>query len=175
MLISCSKKCSGNTTQELLRIKIYGSSYSEQGDTVSGTFSIIDSNGNEMAVIERSWSGSYLSIDFSKCKINNEHYIFPTQITGKTTIFDSKKHKKSGTDLSRYYNENGQCMLLGYGSSLKQRMAMYFISNYTLKKYMVFDLFKKTSSLSVDLSGCKTGLYYSIKSTDKGDLVIQEL
>ena len=43
----------GNVPQEFVRIKIYGSSYESEGNTVSGTFAIIDSNGNEIAVIER--------------------------------------------------------------------------------------------------------------------------
>lgn len=174
-LYNSVKKCNGNTNQELMRIKIYGSSSTEENNTVSGTFSIIDSNGNEIAVIERSWSGAYLSVDFSECKIGSEYYIFPTRIFGKNRIFDVKKSERKGTDLSRYYNENGQCMLLGHGSSLKQRKAMFNISNYTLGKFLVLDLFKNKTTLSIDLSGCRTGYYYSISSTDNGDLLVQEL
>lgn len=172
---SSAKSCYGNTNQELLRIKIYGSSTTEEGDTVSGTFSIVDSNGNEIAVIERSWSGPYLSVEFSQCKLNNQYYIFPTRIFGRNRIFDVRNYNRRGTDLSRYYNENGQCMLLGYGSTLKQRKALFKIACYTLKKYMVFDFFNKRSTLSVDLSGCRTGYYYSIGTTDNGDLTIQQL
>lgn len=174
-LFNCSKICYGNENQELLRIKIYGSSSTEEGSTVSGTVSIIDSNGNEIAVVERSWSGAYLSVDFSQSKFNNNYYIFPGTIFGKNRIFDIKKSERKGTDLSRYYNENGQCMLLGYGSYLKQRKAMYRIANFTLGKYPVLDFFKKTTTLSLDLSGCRTGYYYSISSTENGDLVVSEL
>jgi len=170
-----SKKCGGNNGQELLRIKIYGSSSTDEGNTVSGTFSIIDSNGNEIAVIERSWSGAYLSVSFSQSRFNTQFYTFPTRIYGKDRIFDVKKSERKGTDLSRYYNENGQCMLLGYGSTLKQRKAMCKIAYFTLRKYPVFDFFKKTSSLNIDLSGCRTGNYYSISSTENGDLIVQEI
>jgi len=175
MVYDGAKKCYGNTNQELLRIKIYGSSSNTEGNTVSGTFSIIDSNGNEIAVIERSWSGSYLSVDFSQSMINNEYFIFPKRIFGKNKIFDIKESEKKGTDLERYFNENGQCMLLGYGSYLSQRKALYKISRFTLRKYFVFDFFKKTNTLSIDLSGCKTGYYYSISSTENGDLIVQEI
>ncbi len=174
-LFNSSKHCNGNADQELLRIKIYGSSTTDEGNTVSGTVSIIDSNGNEIAVVERSWSGAYLAVDFSQSRFNNNYYIFPGTIFGKNRIFDIKKSERKGTDLSRYYNENGQCMLLGYGSYLKQRKAMYKIANFTLGKYPVFDFFKKTTTLSLDLSGCRTGHYYSISSTENGDLVVSEL
>lgn len=61
-----------NIPQEFLRIKIYGSSSDSDGNTVSGTFSIIDTNGNEIAVIERSWSGAYLAVEFARIGSNGK-------------------------------------------------------------------------------------------------------
>ena len=42
-------------SEEYLRIKIYGSSYNDDGNTISGNFAIINENGLEIAVVERSW------------------------------------------------------------------------------------------------------------------------
>ena len=66
-----SKKLSvyKDSQHEIMRIKIYGSSNSKDENFISGSFSIIDTNGNEIAVIERSWNGSYLVVEF--CKIRN--------------------------------------------------------------------------------------------------------
>lgn len=175
IIYNSSNNCYGNNGQELLRIMIYGSSISDEGNTVSGTFSIIDSNGNEIAVIERSWSGAYLFVDFLQTKINNNYYTFPGTIYGKNRIFEINKNSFKGTDLSRYYNENGQCMLLGYGSSLRERKSLYRIANFTLKKYPFIDFLKKRNSITLDLSGCRTGFYYSISSTENGNLLVQEL
>ena len=85
--ISClnaAATMSGNIPQEFLRIKIYGSSTDSDGSvgssTVSGTFSIIDSNANEIAVIERSWSGSYLAVEFARIGMDGKYFVFPSRI-----------------------------------------------------------------------------------------------
>ena len=44
--LTASYKIEDNNNQEYLRVMIYGSSATPEGNTVSGTFSIIDSNGN---------------------------------------------------------------------------------------------------------------------------------
>lgn len=191
------KGCPSDLGQELLRIKIYGSSSGPDGNTVSATFSIIDTNGNEIAVIERSWSGAYLAVEFSKLSLFNENYIFPSKIYGKdriideyslamgTTLIDNRfakgtafldklKFTSSGTDLVKYYNENNQCMLLGYESTYKKRNRMYCISSFATGKIPVLN-FGFSEKLIIDLSNCSSDRYYSIKSSYNGDLIIQEL
>lgn len=170
-----TKKYTQYENIELLRIKIYGSSSSDEGNTISGTFSVLDSNGNEIAVIERSWSGSYLNVDFAQSKILGKYYVFPTKIYGKNRIFDIKTKSKKGTDLAKYYNENGQSILLGYGSSYKQRRSLYKISRFVLNKYSIFNFLVKRKTLRIDLSNCKTGKYYSITTTKNGNVVVDEL
>ena len=83
--ISClksSQKLSfySNNSHEIMRIKIYGSSTSKEGNTISGTFSIINMNGNEIAVIERSWNGSYLGVEFNKIKLNGQKFVFSIKV-----------------------------------------------------------------------------------------------
>lgn len=163
-----------NAEQEFLRIKIYGSSSTTEGNTVSGTFSIIDSNGNEIAVIERSWSGAYLSVDFAQVKLNDKYYVFPVKVFGKNRIIEERSERKKGTALEKYYNDYNQCMLLGFGSTLKDRKNLYKISVLATKKFPVINL-GLTTTYSLDLSNCKTNTYYSISYKQDGRLTIQEL
>ncbi len=160
--------------EEYMRIKIYGSSDSANGNTVSATFSIIDSNGNEIAVIERSWSGSYLSVEFNKISMGGKNFLFPARIYGTNHILTRSKNRKKGTTLAKYYNDNLQCMLLGSGSTYDQRKRLYSISRFATSTLPVIDFgFKNT--YYVDLSACKTGVYYSIMLDSFGNLVLQEL
>lgn len=169
-----SRKLPENFNQEYLRIKIYGSSTTESGNTVSGTFSIIDTNGNEIATIERSWSGAYLAVEFAQIKFADKYFIFPSHIYGKNRIIEEKKERKKGTDLEKYYNDYGQCMLYGYGTTWAQRKALYQISTLATGKFKVINI-GLISNFSIDLSGCSTDKYYSIFSDEKGNLFVKEL
>lgn len=159
-----------NIPQEFLRIKIYGTT----DDTVSGTFSIIDSNGNEIAVIERSWSGSYLAVEFSCISLTDKYFIFPSRIYGRKRIIEERHERSKGTFLEKYYDDYGQCMLLGYGSSLSQRKKLYRIAAFATGKYKVpsFGLVRR---FSIDLSGCRPEKYYSISFDENGKFIVEEL
>ncbi len=166
-----------NIPQEFLRIKIYGSSSdtTDSADsTVSGTFSIIDSNGNEIAVIERSWSGAYLAVEFARVGIDGKYFIFPSRIYGKNRIIEERRERSHGTLLEKYYNDYGQCMLLGYGSSLRQRKLLYRIAAFATGKYMVPG-FGLVTRFSIDLSGCRPDRYYSIRFNEAGSYIVEEL
>lgn len=158
---------------EYLRIKLYGSSSSDEGNTVSATFSIIDTNGNEIAVIERSWKGNYLCVEFEKATYKYKSVMFPSKIYGKEKIYEENKNRR-GTTLEKYYNDNSQCMLLGYGSTLKQRKALYNISVIATHKYPFYD-FAISKNIVIDLSLCKNDVYYSIVQNSRGELELQEL
>lgn len=159
--------------QEVLRIKIYGSSTSSEGNTVSGTFSIIDSNGNEIAVIERSLSGAYLGVEFVQSNFNGKYFVFPSKIYGKNRIIDGRSDRNKGISLEKYYDDYGQCMLLGYGSTFKDRRNMYILSAFSNGKYPVLN-FGITSKYSLDLSSCKTNTYYSISYNRDGSFSLKE-
>ncbi|MCR4735648.1 MAG: hypothetical protein K5829_11650 [Treponema sp.] len=160
--------------EELMRIKIYGSSDNGMGSTVSATFSIIDSNGNEIAVIERSWSGSYLSVEFSQIAMAGKKFLFPARIFGNNQILSSRNKYRKVTSLEKYYNDNSQCMLLGSGSSYEDRKYLYRISRLATKDLPVID-FGYKNIYTVDLSACKTGVYYSIFQDSFGNLVLEQL
>ena len=63
---NAAKQLNQLTQQEYIRFTIYGSSSSNDGDTISASFSVVDSNGNEISKIERSWSGNYLAVEFAE-------------------------------------------------------------------------------------------------------------
>ena len=165
-----------NVPQEFLRIKIYGSSTSpaSEGNTVSGTFSIIDSNGNEIAVIERSWSGSYLAVEFARVGSDGKYFVFPSRIYGKNRIIEERRERSHGTLLEKYYDDYGQCMLLGYGSSLSDRKKLYRIAAFATGKYLV-PSYGLVTRFSIDLSDCRPDKYYSISFSENGSYIVEEL
>ena len=160
--------------QEFLRIRIFGSSSSPDGNTISAEFSITDTNGNEIAAIERSWSGNYLAVEFSEVEFNHNYFLFPSKIYGKERIMQTKPQRNKSTILEKYYNENHQCMLLGFGSSFEERNKLYTISRFATGNYFV-PSFGHVTTYSLDLSNCRINTWYSIHRTADGNLVISEI
>ena len=174
--ISVWKACSETAQipqQEFVRIRIYGSSTTMEGNTISAEFSIVDTNGNEIAAIERSWSGNYLGIEFASLEFNNNIFLFPSRIYGKERIMENSVPKKRSTTLQKYYNENNQCMLLGFGSTYEERNRLYKISSFATGKYP-FPGFGHVNNYSLDLSSCKIDTWYSIHRDSAGNLMVVE-
>ena len=163
-----------NDMDEYMRIKIYGTSYSSEGNTISANFSLIDSGGNEIAQLERSWSGSYLTVEFCMLNVNHKTFIFPKKIYGRDSFFYYSDESKKGSVLEKYYNDNQQCLLAGYNSTEKIRNSLYRLSHYALGKYYCIK-FMNCTKLIVDLSNCENEVFYSIKGIGSGKLKIQEL
>lgn len=170
-LFYSAKKIDSFNNTEFLRIKIYGSSSLPDGNTISGTFSIIDSKGAEIAVIERSWQGSYLAVEFLTVNIFNKSFSFPSSIYGKEKILDNKKSKKNGTTLEKYYNENGKCFLVSLRNSQR---ALYNICSFAQEKIPLVD-FGINKKTTIDLSNCEFNKYYSIAQDSRGNFILQEL
>ena len=160
--------------EEYLRITIYGTTYSEDEKTISGTFSIMNTNGNEIAVIERSWNGAYLAVDFIHLEMKNKTFVFPLRIYGKNEIFETHPDSKKITTLDKYYNDGGQCLLNGVYVSMENRKNLFKIARFAVRRYMIFDR-KYKQKITVDLSSCKTGKNYSIIRNRFGGLEIVEL
>ena len=161
--------------QEYMRVRIYGSSSSADGNTISGAFAIVDSAGNEIAEIERSWSGNYLSVDFVQSTFKDKIFLFPYRIYGKERIMETMKDRRGGTILEKYYNDNYQCLLLGYGSSLVERQDLYKISKFATKNFKLIPSFGHISVYTIDLSECKNDVYYSIQILNDGRIVVTEI
>ena len=162
------------SSQEFMRIRIFGSSSTPDGNTISAEFSIVDSNGNEIAAIERSWSGNYLAVEFSEVQFNNNLFVFPSKIYGKERIMETKPARYKSTSLEKYYDENFQCMLLGFGSSYEARNRLYKIARFATGKYPV-PTFGHVTTYSIDLSSCRMNNWYSIHREPDGNLVLIEL
>ena len=161
--------------QEYLRVHLYGSSSSQDGNTISASFSVVDAAGNEIAAIERSWSGNYLSVDFAQASFKDKFFIFPLRIYGKERIMQTNKDRKGGTDLEKYYDDNRQCLLSGYGSSLYERQELYKISRFATKKLLIVPSFGHITTYSVDLSECRNDVYYSIQVLSDGKIIVKEI
>lgn len=160
--------------QEYIRLIIYGSSSSPDGNTISAAFSIVDTNGNEIAKIERSWAGNYLAVDFAQSDFNQKSFLFPSGIYGKERIMQTKSSRYKKTTLEKFYDDNSQCLLLGFGSTYEDRKNLYKISRFANKKIPVLT-FGRVSTYTLDLSDCKINRYYSIQRTSSGKLLVVEL
>lgn len=173
MCLHAAKQLPEHQAQEVLRIKIYGSTNTSTSNTISATFSLMDTNGYEIATIERSWKGSYLAVEFAEIELFDKFFLFPSRIYGKNNIIEEPGEVKNGTTLDKYYNDNKQCMLLGHGSTYEQRKNLYWLSTYAMKKYHLFD-FGLVKNYSLDLSDCKTDRYYSISTDSNGNIFLSE-
>ena len=76
------------TQQEFLRVKIFGNSTTHDGNTISAEISIVDTNGNEIAAIERSWTGNYLGVEFAEVEFNDNYFLFPKKYTEKNGLWN---------------------------------------------------------------------------------------
>lgn len=173
--VNHAESCLPQITQhELLRFKIYGSSSSPDGNTISAAFSIVDSNGNELAAIERSWTGNYLTLEFAEACVNGRYFLFPSRIYGKERIIQTRKDRNKGTMLEKYYDDNHQCLLLGFGSTLEQRQYLYKIAKFATGCLFI-PHFGMVTPYSLDLSECKIEVFYSVERTPDGKIYIREL
>lgn len=160
--------------QEFLHFTIYGSSTSEEGNTVSARFSIIDTKGNSITEIERSWSGNYLAVEFNQAKLDGKYFIFPSRIFAKDRIIEGDKKRKQGTQLEKYYEDNRECILLGKNSTKKNREDLYIISRFTNKNYYV-PTFGFVNTYILDLSNCEADCFYTISCNNSGKLTLQKM
>jgi hypothetical protein len=160
---------------QVMRILIYGSSITHEGDTVSAVISILDTDGNECSVIERSWNGSSLSISFVTAEFSGKKIFFPSMIYGKNTVSErsSFSFRSSGTSLYPYYNDDRQCLLFGSRTSYRDRHNLYELARFAFNPASVL-----TGGFSrryiVDLSRCRTGVYYSIITGFDGTITLTE-
>jgi hypothetical protein len=159
---------------QVMRILIYGTSTTENVDTVSAVISLFDTSGNECAVLERSWRGSSLAIDLKSAEFSGKKVFFPEVIYGRKTIYERRGFgiHTTGTPLSRYYNENGQCMLFGTDSTYENRRDLYKLARFAFNPLSVFTA-GFSNRYTLDLSRCGTGVYYDVTISTNGTIRIQ--
>lgn len=168
-----SKEIDNFSSYECIRFMIYGSSSDRNGNTISARFSIIDTNGNEITTIERSWAGSYLTMEFNELEMNEKSFIFPSIIYGRNKLFDVSRKNNRGTSLPKYYNDDNQCFLLGFGSEFSDRKYLYDIAAFATSSFPVLT-FGKIKIHTLDLAKCKTGIHYSVFVNGSGNFRVVE-
>ena len=158
---------------EIMRILLYGTSAGGDGETVSASVSILDTSGNECARIERSWRGSALAVDFKSAQFSGKRFYFPCELYGREIVSPSSAlFRRRGTELFRYYNENGQCMLLGDPSPFEGRRDLYALARFAFSPFSAFAS-GFSRGYSADLAQCRAGVYYSIIVGTDGTLKIE--
>lgn len=158
---------------EILRIKIYGSSELSNNNTVSANIAILDTDGSECAVIERSWNGYGLAIELNSLVFNDKYFFFPKNIYSVTSYSDTKnlfKNKKVSS-LVPYYLENKKCLLLGKGYNCEYKEKLYTMGKFSFSVFAsLFSSFSR--KYIIDLSQCKTGIYYTVTVSSNGNIFL---
>ena len=162
---------------ESLRFIVYGSSSENGVDTVSAKITIMDTAGNEISTIERSWPGSYLSFDFYRADFDSKKYYFPYRVRGINTIIEkpssSFRNRHKGSNLYPYFMENGECILYSGSQGYGVRQGLYKIARFASRP-LFFKYSKYVSLLSIDLSRCESGYYYSLFVNEEGEIEIKK-
>ncbi|MGP1458090.1 MAG: hypothetical protein ACTTKL_02120 [Treponema sp.] len=156
---------------QLLRILPYNLSDGE----VSAAISILDTDGDECAVIERSWRGNFLTADFICASFSEKKLYFPKRIYGAKSLYSadfSSKKGKRGTNLFPYYNQNSFCLLIGKSRPSTERKALRTIASFAFSPAAVFvsGFVQKTS---LNLTDLENGKYYGV-FVEQGNLIVRE-
>lgn len=161
---------------QVMRIMIYGSSPSPEGGTVSASVSILDTDGNECAVIERSWNGEFLSADFVSAEFSGRKIFFPQKIYGGSAVYSvsGASVRRKGSFLAPYYVEHDQNLLLGAGFSAQDRRNLAVLSRFALSPSFFFAA-GFSHKYRVDFSRCETGKVYCVWTDFRGGLALEEL
>lgn len=173
LISSCNgAKSSSLCDYEAMEVLVYGSSFDEASKSISARISIRDMEGDECAVIERSWKGDRLSVDFLCLKEGGINFCFPAAINAfENGSYESKG--KSGINLSKYYTENGRCLLAGKKSVFRQK-ELYKVYRYVFSPLSIFK-YTSIQTKTVDLAGCESGKSYGIFCDSRGNLSLVEL
>ena len=160
---------------QMARIVLYGFSHEESSDTISGRLALMDTKGNEIAVIERSWQGNYLFMDFTKADISEKNFYFPYMIRSTERLYEKKSRfrRRKGTYLYPYFMENRQCLLFSNSEGESSRRNLYKVAEFSRNPGIMYfsDI---TKNIVVNLSECQSGVYYGIFLNEEGKLVLRE-
>jgi hypothetical protein len=167
LCFSAAEKIPAFSSVVQIRFLIFGISE----ETISGKFWFYSSTGSEIAVIERSWSGSSLYIDFASASFNGKTLQFPANIH---TNFTNWNVSERGYALSKYYLTEDGCNLYPF-TSKEQNQAVARLARYALRP----DWQGKSQSVGgskhrfrqrVNLAGCESGVYYSVITDSYGNI-----
>ncbi len=158
------------TSYPVMHVLFYGSS----PDTVSARFTILDTDGKEFCIIDRSWNGQSLSVDFTSASFGGKEFLFPLSIRSSKAGYENSARSGGGTFLPKYYLEDGECILLSSRYSSKIRAALKNLCFFAIwQSKRVQSKYSKIYSL--ELSGLKTGSGYEIVIDSKGSLKLLQM
>ena len=159
----------------IMRIVFFGKSEDAGIKTLSAKFSILDFNGSEVSVIERSWKSDALELVFKKVRFGKKVFYFPQKIYGMNydSFKNSWKTENSGINLVPYYLENGQCLL--YNSVTKNDFAkkLYKIADFAFTRISIFSK-KYCSQEKIMLTNFNPAQIYNVVINGEGELEILE-
>ncbi len=167
LCFSAAEKIPAFSSVMQIRFLIFGISE----DTISGKFWFYSSTGSEIAVVERSWSGSSLYIDFASASFSGKTLQFPANIHTNAANWNVSER---GHHLSKYYLKEDGCDLYRF-SSKEQNQAVARLARYALRP----DWAGKSQSVGgskhrfrqrVNLAGCESGVYYSVITDSYGNI-----
>ncbi len=140
-------------------------------DTVSARFSLFDTSGHEFSVIERSWSGESLGLEFATASFGEKTFSFPVRVYPKGNFANEKRR---GTNLSHYYFDHGKNMFLGTPCTDWQRKAFHTLAVFALWQSSHFES-RFSHTIKIDLSSCQKDHTYDVISDSRGMLTLTEM
>lgn len=165
--VSCIHSCKNAKdfllpVHKSIRFKIYGTGL----NTISGRFSFYDKNGKEISVIERSWKGMELYLDFSSVEMGGIKLLFPLYLY---TVSSASR----GVDLQRYYIVDSVCRIYSdFTDSKSEIKDIMNLSIFALSK--IKNPFAPNSSkiYTIRLSAYENGIDYAILTTANGTITV---
>jgi len=151
----------------IVRIMIYGNSK----ETVSAKISLLNTKGKEFAVLDRSWSGQSLSIEFTSASFDGKEYLFPLRVYSENYFQSERNSVYKGKKLFSYYVDDGECLFLDSTFSKKQRTSLYALAVFADYQSTKFQS-KYSKIYSLNLSALLDGETYEITTSSDGSLNI---
>lgn len=171
ILKSNSKEIFTLSEYPIMQIEFFGKSEDAGLKTLSAKISILDLQGSEIAVVERSWKNDGIEILFKKVKFDDKVFYFPQKVYGKN--YDGSKNlwniETSGTNFIPYYLENKKSLI--YNSSNEESKKIYKIADFAFYKFSFFKN-KYCSDKIIDLTHLKSGSVYTILIDSSGELKV---
>ena len=152
----------GIPTYTPVKFRVFGSGE----DSISANFKLYDSEGSEIGAVERSWRDESLIFDFIAVKCGAGTVLFPYRIRGQNNAGAA-----NGTNLIRYYKQNGDCVMYGQRLSEKEQNALNRLYKYAVGIVPYFPT-RYGSVVSIELRNCRSGLEYHIISRNNGSLML---
>ncbi|MCR5290753.1 MAG: hypothetical protein K6E51_12240 [Treponema sp.] len=147
----------------VMRVVVYGRGVDGGNDTISARVSLLNTEETEIAVIERSWKGDTLYIDFAGAEFSGRVVHFPVSI--------HSNQRSEGTRLDPYYIDRHQCLLFSSDFDKRQQKQLYHLAQYSLgQARRIYNSFARQYTL--DLSQCASGQYYSVVAGFDGTLLL---